>query len=197
VVAVSAEAPAPPPARRRVPLKVWLPVGLVIAALAGFLSWDLTGSSPTPSASGLQALPRLAVGRPAPAFRLARLGGGPAVSLAAERGTPVVVNFFASWCRDCRAELRTFAAASRAAGHRVDFVGVDTNDTASAARSMLARAGVTYPVAVEDGGGTLGAYRVEGLPTTVFVSRSGRVAGEVFGAQSPAALRRWVERLED
>ena len=62
-----------------------------------------------------------------------RVGGGPSVTLAATRGMPTVVNFFASWCPDCQSELAAFAAlADRTAGH-VDVIGVDSNDNDGAA----------------------------------------------------------------
>lgn len=180
--------------RRSVPARVWLPVGIAVALLAGLGTWALASSS---NAHAGAPSTTIRAGRDAPGFDLPRLGGGRAVTLAADRGTPVVLNFFASWCPGCRSELRAFAVASRAAAGEVDFIGIDTNDTTpKAARSLLAKAGDRYPVGVDSEGATATAYRDQVLPATVFVTRSGTVAGESFGAQSVGGLDRWIHRLE-
>ena len=142
-------------------------------------------------------LPSIPSGRPAPGFQLPRLGGGPVVSSGADGGTPLVVNFFASWCPNCVDELKNFAAASAGAQGRVDFVGVDSNDTdQSAARKLLAQSGVHYPVGLDSTANTAVAYSVVALPTTVFIDRHGRIVGEAFGTQSLGQLRSWILRLE-
>lgn len=199
---------------------MWLPAGLALVFLAGFLGWIIAGSSApsaapapvgvsagaglsrsaAPAAAGVSAgasLPRLATDRVAPAFRLPNLRGGPPVSLSAAKGMPVVVNFFASWCHGCQAETGGFAAEARAARGRVDFIGIDTNETSNtAALNMLARAGATYPVGVDDHGVATTAYNILALPTTLFIARNGRVVGEAFGELSQPRLARWIRRLE-
>ena len=111
-------------------------------------------------------------------------------------GVPTVVNFFASWCPNCSSELSAFAAEARATAGRVSFVGVDSNDAdPGAARALLSRAGAAYPVGVDRGASTAGAYAVVGLPTTIFIDRSGRVVGEAFGAQTAKSLQAWIDRL--
>lgn len=197
----AAPTPGPHPAARALPLRVWLPAGVALAALVGFLGWLVAQPSPSLRAkpSGVSAgasLPHVPTGKAAPAFDLPNLRGGPPVTLA-DQGTPVVVNFFASWCHGCQAETDAFAAEARAARGRVDFVGIDTNETSKpAARRMLARAGATYPVGVDDKAVATAPYDVQVLPTTVYIAGNGTVVGESFGELSKPALRRWVRRLE-
>jgi thiol-disulfide isomerase/thioredoxin len=141
-------------------------------------------------------LPTLGRGKLAPGFTLPRIGGGPEVSLAAYRGRPVVLNFFASWCPDCTAELRALAEVSSASG-AVQFIGIDTNDTdPGKAQAQLRAAGGDYPVG-EDPGAVVanGSYLVQALPVTIFVRSDGRIAGQVFGAQTVASLTPWVRAL--
>lgn len=140
----------------------------------------------------------LARGRAAPGFSLRRLGGGPAVSLSAYKGHPVVLNFFASWCPDCRAELKAFATVSNGVAGKVGFVGVDTNDSNPAkAESLLRAAGDRYAVGVDPNASVAnGKYLVQALPSTVFISASGHVIGQVFGTQTTTSLTKWVRRLE-
>jgi cytochrome c biogenesis protein CcmG/thiol:disulfide interchange protein DsbE len=173
--------------------------GAVLAGVAAYLAVPGPTQARTPTATSGpgKGLPVIGTGRRAPAFRLPRLGGGPPVSLAAERGHPVVVNFFASWCPECRAELQAFATASERA-RTVRFIGVDTNDpTPSKAGQLLRAAGARYPVGVDSSASTASSsYGIVALPATVFVYPDGRVAGQVYGAQTVSTLRSWTDRLE-
>ncbi len=140
-----------------------------------------------------------------PSFSLARLGGGPPVSLpalGASRGHPVVLVFFASWCTPCRAELPQVAgiadraAASGGSQSRVQFIGIDVNDTPSAGSAFARRSGVRFPVGSDPTDEVAaGLLHLRGLPSTVFVSGRGRVLGTVLGPVSPAVLGSWVRRL--
>ncbi len=178
---------------------------LSVALVAALFGWDGgrpgQASAPEPAhtvAGNPEHLPSLPAGRLAPAFDLPRLGGGPTVSSKAFAGTPLVVNFFASWCPNCIDEMRTFAVEAEAVRGRVSFVGVDLNDPdLQAAKAVVARAAVRYPVGVDRAAGIAAAYWVVALPTTVFIDRRGRLLGEAFGAQSPGQLRAWVRRLEN
>jgi cytochrome c biogenesis protein CcmG, thiol:disulfide interchange protein DsbE len=105
------------------------------------------------------------------------LGSGNALAarLKTLRGYPVVVNAWASWCPPCRTEFPLFGAAAARYGRRVAFVGVDTNDAASDARTFLASHPVSYP-SYQSTSADLGWLAgIEAMPTTVFVNRAGKV----------------------
>jgi thiol-disulfide isomerase/thioredoxin len=124
------------------------------------------------------------------------LGGGAPVSLASTRGEPTIVNFFASWCQDCQAELSAFAALSAQLPGGVAIVGVDSNDAnGPAAQALLAGAKATYPVAVDSAATVATSYRLNALPVTYFLDADGRVVHAAFGAQSLANLRHWSAAL--
>ena len=132
----------------------------------------------------------------APPFDLPDLRGGPDnVSLAALRGRPVVVNFFASWCEPCRKELPALAEAHRRYGDRVAFVGVDHADSRTNAIEMLDQAGVAYPAGYDPRGVTAPAFGLRGLPDTVFVTADGRVLETVRGELDRQGIEERVERL--
>ena len=163
-------------------------------ALVGFIVYVVVKPHrATPAAFPVTPNPTLAIGSAAPTFTLPRLGGGAPVSLAATHGTPTVVNFFASWCRDCQAELTAFAGLSHATAGRVAVIGVDSNDSdTGAALSLLAKAGATYPVG-EDGQATVAtSYLLSALPVTYFLDAAGRVVHVAFGAQTLGALTHWA-----
>ncbi len=121
---------------------------------------------------------------------------GESVSLADYQGRPVVVNFWASWCPSCVAEL---SAAIRPAqerfGDQVDFVGVNLQDERSRALQLVDDTGVRFDL-VEDPIGTL--YRqfdALAMPFTVFVSADGEVLDEHNGPLTEGQLTGKIEEL--
>jgi peroxiredoxin len=177
--------------------RVWkLVAALAALVLVGFIVYVATRPPhPRPAAYSVTPPATLATGSKAPTFVLPRLGGGPPVSLASTLGTPTVVNFFASWCRDCQAELSAFGALSTQAGGRVAVVGVDSNDTDAAAESVLAKAKVTYPVGVDSNAKVATSYLLTALPVTFFLDADGRVVHVAFGTQTLASLVHWTAVL--
>jgi cytochrome c biogenesis protein CcmG/thiol:disulfide interchange protein DsbE len=140
--------------------------------------------------------PSLKVGTVAPNFSLGAISGRGDVELAKLRGSPVVVNFFASWCADCQAELSAFATFARAESARIHVVGVDTNDSdRSAALRLLAHAHADYPVGVDPQAKVATSYLVEALPMTYFIDSQGRIAGVALGRLTNADLHSWLEKL--
>jgi cytochrome c biogenesis protein CcmG, thiol:disulfide interchange protein DsbE len=171
------------------------------ACLIGFVVFVIVRGSPRPAGVGSAALeapppPVLQSGALAPAFSLPALQGESPVSLAAFRGKPVIVNFFASWCRDCRAELAAVARVARATDGHLTVVGVDSNETSAAtAKQLLAAAGATFPVASDAQAKVASQYLVQALPVSYFLDGSGRVVGAALGPQSVTSLDHWVARL--
>ncbi len=125
----------------------------------------------------------------AQAGRLITSGGTLSDRLSSLRGYPVVLNAWAAWCPPCRQEFPLLAAASAQYGRKVAFLGADTNDSTSDARSFLAQHPVSYPsypVTSSD----LSPFAVlEGFPTTIFLNAAGKVVFVHTGQyQSEAAL---------
>lgn len=110
-------------------------------------------------------------------FQLPAFAGGN-VSSAALRGQPAVVNFYASWCEVCHAELPAFQAVHQQLGDRVAFVGVNpqSNDSDQAQAAMIREAGVRFPTARDRHDDLLRLFNTTGgLPTTLFLDAQGRV----------------------
>ena len=178
--------------------RIWKVVAVAAGVvLVGFIVWvAVKPSRSTPVAFPVTPNPALAVGSTAPAFSLPRLGGGAPVSLDETRGMPTVVNFFASWCRDCQAELTAFARFSSATAGRVAVIGVDSNESdTTAAQTLLAKAGATYPVAEDRQATVATSYLLSALPVTYFLDTRGRVVHVAFGSQTLASLNHWADVL--
>jgi peroxiredoxin len=178
--------------------RVWKALAALAAlVLVGFIVYVVTRPHHArPAAFPTSPPATLATGSPAPAFVLPRLGGGQPVSLVGSRGTPAIVNFFASWCRNCQAELSAFAALSAQMTGRVAIIGIDSNDSNTAtAKSLLAKANATYPVGVDSTAKVATSYLLNALPVTYFLDASGRVVHVGFGAQRLATLDHWAAVL--
>ena len=135
-------------------------------------------------AAGVSVVPQ-AQRRPLPAFTGQTLDDQE-IDLAALRGRPLVLNFWASWCGPCRAEQEGLELASKTlAGRDVRMVGVNIRDDRGAAASYLQEFRVGYPSLFDRPAllpARLGALGPQAPPYTLVVDAQGRVAARVFGA---------------
>ena len=118
-----------------------------------------------------------------------RLFGGDLLRMSDLKGKVVVLNFWASWCPPCRAEMPDFEEMwQEMRDDDVVFVGVAVSDSPEEARSFVEATGVTYPVGVDPSGDIASDYRVLSLPTTFLIDREGRETRR-FGLANRGALR--------
>jgi len=184
-------APAGAAAGRRRPRRALLPVAAVVVAvaLAAWLGWAGLGRDPIAIRSPL-------LGRPAPEFALRTLGADRIVRLGDLRGQVVVLNFWASWCAECRLEHPALSAAwSRFRDAGVVLVGVDFQDDHPSALAYLSERGTSWPVVADPGSRTALAYGVYGIPETFFIGPDGRIAAKRVGPVTYDQLVREITRL--
>jgi cytochrome c biogenesis protein CcmG, thiol:disulfide interchange protein DsbE len=163
----------------------------VVLALLGLLVWDVTHADH----GGVAAKVDRGHVVSAPKTSLPYLGGGHRFDLAAYRGKVVVLNFWASWCVDCKLEAKTLHDAAARWGGKVVFVGVDGSDLTWAARRYMKRYGINYRVVRDVGGHAQSAWGVTGFPETFFVDPHGRVVpphvdGPIPASDLESAIRR-------
>lgn len=166
-------------------------LGTVIAAgLLVALGFGLTRDA--------RVLPTVSVSKPAPAFDLKTLDDR-RVRLADLKGKPMIVNFWASWCTECRKEHPLLMAAHDRFGDRIEFVGVVFQDSAKNARSYLVEMGDvsvgSYPNLLDPGSRTAIDYGVYGVPETFFIDREGIVVGKRVGRVTRPILDLEIVRL--
>src|SRR5262249_11348738 len=131
-----------------------LVVALLVVAAAACGDDDDSGASGATAASGGAAasVPAGVTSTDKEDWALPKLTGDGQVRLADYRGTPVVVNLFASWCEPCKRELPAFHAVSTALKGKVTFIGVNSNDGGHGL-ALAQSTGVTdWPLARDQGG---------------------------------------------
>lgn len=115
-------------------------------------------------------------------------------SLSDFRGRPVVLNFWASWCPACVAELPDFQQVHSELGDEVVFIGVNMQEVdRGAAEALAAQSGVTFLLADDPDGAIFRSFNGFGMPTSVFITADGLVAdthsGVIFADDLRAKIR--------
>ncbi len=135
------------------------------------------------------------MGRVAPDFTLQALDGS-AFRLSEQRGKPVVLNFWATWCGPCQNELPAIQKAAEHFGDDVVFVGVDQGEKAEVVQSFVDKLGLTFTIPM-DADGTIGYnYGVQGLPTTFFIDRNGVVQSLWMGEMNSVTLAENIAQIQ-
>ena len=136
-----------------------------------------------------------AIGAPTPDFTLSLFDGGE-LSLADQRGSVVVVNFWASWCTPCRGEAPALEKLWREYEDRgVVFVGVNYRDVESKAMSFIEEFNATYPNGPDPYNKISAAYHITGVPETFLISRDGRLLEWWIGPITETVLRAALEEI--
>jgi cytochrome c biogenesis protein CcmG/thiol:disulfide interchange protein DsbE len=134
----------------------------------------------------------------APDFTLDLLDGSQ-VTLSQLRGKVVVINFWASWCPPCKAEMPAIEKVYRAySDFRVVVLGVNTTyqDNKSTAQAFVNEYRLTFPIPLDRDGSVSHRYALRGLPTTFFIDRKGIIRSIIVGGpMSEATIQTKIEEL--
>lgn len=144
-----------------------------------------------------QLVPSPLLDQPAPGFSLAPLEGGDAVSLQDMRGDIVVVNFFASWCLECRSEHSALTAAADSFTDGVDFVMISYQESPPDSLAYLESAGRSEAASylADPGSRTAIAYGVFGIPETFFIDPDGVVVGKIIGESDALTIGATIDAI--
>lgn len=171
---------------------------LVLLSVASAALIGIAALSGAPR-SGTQISGTAALGEPAPEVTLTDFEGE-TFSLQDYEGRPVVVNFWASWCPFCAAEMPDFEKVHRSVSDDVVFLGIDQCESCQggsrdAAERLARETGVSYRLAEDPDGSVFVAFGGSSMPTTIFIDADGKVVEHVGGMLSESQLRDYISRL--
>lgn len=180
-------------------LHQWVTYGVVGCAVvySGFLIHQSIHPAGTVTQSvSVRATVGNLPGEVAPNFSLKTVTGQ-TVTLASLRGHGVWLNFWATWCPNCKVELPIVEQEHRLMGNHVAVVGVDVQESAAIVGQFAQRFHLTYPIVLDSQGGVAAAYGVTGLPTSVFIAPDGVIQAVYPGAiTSTATASRYLDHIQ-
>jgi cytochrome c biogenesis protein CcmG/thiol:disulfide interchange protein DsbE len=182
----------PDGAHKRSKSRRFLPVILVSVGLAAVVVYALVRPAPNDGSEAGRVV----------SFSLPRLSGDGVLSSDDLQGTPVVLNFWASWCAPCTREMPMFERVHQRVGDRVAILGVDVRDAPEEAQNFVAKYGITYEI-VRDPDAVF-AEQIgidplhDPLPQTFFLDAGGRLVGDqILGEVSEEELLQRIDQLAE
>jgi peroxiredoxin len=177
---------------------LWLLVGLtLLTALLGLHQWnaarqDAARTVAEQSQPALQGAPQSR----APDFDLTTLDGRNA-KLSDLRGEVVLLNFWATWCPPCKAEMPDLEALYREHGDAQGFVviGVNYEEAQAPVEAFVRERELSFPVWLDHEGKAAAALGVRGLPVTFIIDREGYIRDAWNGQIARAAMLARLERV--
>jgi peroxiredoxin len=170
-------------------------IGLLLIAGPALLSSLPTLPKPALQ-SGLQSgLPK--AGEVIPDFELPALEGGK-VRLSALRGSPVLINFWATWCGPCKQEMPLLVEQynwNKGKGLRVLAIDTLANDNLDDMRAFAKQFNVNFDMLVDETDAIAGGWEVMGLPTTFFIRPDGIVAKVQVGQLTADQLKEYLKLI--
>jgi cytochrome c biogenesis protein CcmG, thiol:disulfide interchange protein DsbE len=149
---------------------------------------------PNRTAPASELPPAPALGHPAPDFTLRTLTGEE-LTLSAQRGKPVVLNFWATWCPPCRAELPELAGVAGRYDNQIAVIGVDQAEPAAAVKAFADRLALEYPIPLDAQASVSRMYGVRSLPTTFLIDRQGIIRQIQVGPVTEATLTQLLQSI--
>lgn len=187
--------PPPAPAEVPVPSPVASPVGEASpSAPASALPSASESGSPLASTSP-DADEGFGIGEPAPPLTVPQLGGGE-IALANLKGSPVWVNFMASWCPPCRDELPIMnGLAARYADTGLVVLAIDVREDETVADAFAREMNVTFPVGLDTDGTAQDDWGALALPVHFWVDAEGIVRDGALGGIGPDIMATGLESI--
>lgn len=136
-------------------------------------------------------------GEQAPDFTLETLGGEE-VSLSDYEGTPVIINFWATWCPPCRAEMPDMEEMYQSTDD-LEILAVnltETESTRNAVSQFVGELGLSFPILLDQNSDVMGQYEVGPVPTSIFVDREGKVQSVILGAMNKDLMEQRLQEME-
>src|SRR3989338_4124108 len=158
---------------------------VIVAGLLILARWYSGGIAQTPnphaSIRNQASIGSSAGSQLAPDFALAKLGGG-TISLAEFRGKkPVVVDFWASWCPNCRRDMPNLNHFYEKYKDKVEVIGVNLQENDSTVRDFVASRGISFPIALDPRGQASNAFGIQYTNPHLLIDINGNLVRAIPG----------------
>ena len=157
-------------------LKFWAVWGIVLGVIS-LLAYGFTTDP--------KKVPSPLIGRPAPNFQVDELNERQKFSLSEFRGKPIVLNFWASWCAECRTEaviLEEFFQKYGSQNKQLVMIGIAIQDSPKKAKAFARQFDKTYLLGLDDDAGNIALdYGIYGVPETFFIDPEGIIFYKTIG----------------
>ena len=146
-----------------------------------------------PNAAKGEGIP---IGKPAPDFELKTIDGK-SYRLSELKGKPVMINFFATWCPSCRAEMPAMVEAyNELKGAGFEILAVNLNESDIAIRTFTEKFQINFPIVVDKDDRISRMYEIVPLPTSYFVDKNGVVQEKWTGEIRKEQLLSLVKKMQ-
>ena len=136
------------------------------------------------------------IGSIAPTFQTFRTDGGATHFPAAYFGKPLVVRFWADWCKYCEGEMKAIEAVyQRHKGKGLEVLAINAGQDKATIDAFIKKIGVSYPALLDEKSTIARSYGVVGLPTTFFIDGKGIVRAKIVGEADEATFERHALEL--
>lgn len=167
---------------------------ITLTALIGCSQPPTNIPLPTSDVPTITPIPTI-VPRPAPDLTLTMLGGEE-TTLEQWQGQGVILNFWATWCFPCRAEMPLLAEIDERY-EDVVVVGVNYLENQESAAGFVNEFDIPFPIVVDDKGWLSGELEIKGLPTTIYINADEQIVGSKIGPVTEAELEAIIPSLVD
>lgn len=154
---------------------------LVFALLLGLFVYSIVSKSKSPQVRAEGMID----------FTLSSLNGKQ-YSISDFRGKKVVLNFFATWCPPCRAEIPDFERFYQSKKDSIVTIGIDIQEDKVAVKEFANSIGITYPVLLDSDGKIASSFGIEGIPTTFLLDENGKLIKKNVGMMSYSELEKFA-----
>lgn len=160
-----------------------LQVILTVTLVSGML---ITGCTASPDSSEPVTTTATA-GQPAPDFTLQNLDGE-SISLSDFKGKPVLLNFWATWCGPCRAEMPFLQEIYEEWSEReLMLLAVNIGESSAKVKDFMEKLNLSFPVLLDSRSAIAKMYNITAIPTTYFIDKDGVIQTRIIGAFSSKA----------
>ncbi len=135
------------------------------------------------------------IGSIAPTFQTFQVDGAPVHFPAAFFGKPLVIRFWADWCKYCEGEMKAIETVYQANRSKLQVLAINAGQDKATIKAFMAKIDVTYPALLDENSAIARSYGVVGLPTTFFIDGKGIVRGKIVGEADETTFAHHVQEL--